>query len=119
MVPAPPLPPRAWLVVALLWVVGCLNYLDRVIITTMRGSVVEAIPMTDAQFGLLRFPAGLSALSSAAGVAAGVGIAATGLGEAMGAMGAASTGERMVSGDIEIATGGGDGRAERGGGTAK
>ena len=53
MVPAPPLPPRAWLVVALLWVVGCLNYLDRVIITTMRGSVVEAIPMTDAQFGLL------------------------------------------------------------------
>ena len=75
--------------------------------------------LSDAQFGLLRFPAGLSALSSAAGVAAGVGIAATGLGEAMGAMGAASTGERMVSGDIEIATGGGDGRAERGGGTAK
>ena len=53
MVSAPPLPPRAWLVVALLWVVGWLNYLDRVIITTMRGSVVEAIPMTDAQFGLL------------------------------------------------------------------
>lgn len=44
---------RAWLTVALLWVVGALNYLDRVMITTMRGSVVEAIPMTDAQFGLL------------------------------------------------------------------
>jgi MFS family permease len=47
------LPPRAWLVVALLWVVGCLNYLDRVMITTMRLSVKEAIPMTEAQFGLL------------------------------------------------------------------
>lgn len=47
------LPPRAWLIVALLWVVGCLNYLDRVILTTMRGSIVEAVPMTDAQFGLL------------------------------------------------------------------
>lgn len=39
--------------VGLLWVVGLLNYLDRVMITTMRGSVTEAIPMTDAQFGLL------------------------------------------------------------------
>lgn len=48
-----PLPPRAWLIVGLLWVVGCFNYLDRVMITTMRGSLVEAIPMTDAQFGLL------------------------------------------------------------------
>lgn len=48
-----PSPARAWLVVALLWVVGALNYLDRVMITTMRGSVLEAIPMTDAQFGLL------------------------------------------------------------------
>lgn len=47
------LPPRAWLIVGLLWVVGCFNYLDRVMITTMRGSIVEAIPMTDAQFGLL------------------------------------------------------------------
>jgi MFS family permease len=43
----------AWLVVALLWTVGCLNYLDRVMLTTMRGSVKEAIPMSDAQFGLL------------------------------------------------------------------
>lgn len=47
------LPRHAWLVVGLLWLVGCLNYLDRVIVTTMRGSLVEAIPMTDAQFGLL------------------------------------------------------------------
>lgn len=44
---------RAWLVVALLCVVGCLNYLDRIMITTMRMSIREAIPMTDAQFGLL------------------------------------------------------------------
>ena len=44
---------RAWLVVALLFVVGMLNYLDRVMITTMRGSIVDAIPMTDTQFGLL------------------------------------------------------------------
>ena len=47
------LPPRAWLIVGLLWAVGCFNYLDRVMITTMRGSLVEAIPMSDAQFGLL------------------------------------------------------------------
>lgn len=46
-------PGYAWLVVALLCVVGALNYLDRVMITTMRGSIVEAIPMTDTQFGLL------------------------------------------------------------------
>ena len=48
----PPLP-RGWLIVALLFVVGGLNYLDRIMITTMRSSIVEAIPMTDAQFGLL------------------------------------------------------------------
>src|SRR5882757_70851 len=47
------LPSRAWLIVGLLWMVGCLNYLDRVLVTTMRGSLVEAIPMTNAQFGLL------------------------------------------------------------------
>ncbi|MDR0902885.1 MAG: MFS transporter [Opitutaceae bacterium] len=44
---------RAWLVVGLLWVVGCLNYLDRIMLTTMRESIVGAIPMSDAQFGLL------------------------------------------------------------------
>ncbi|MDB6128759.1 MAG: transporter [Verrucomicrobia bacterium] len=49
----PALPARAWLTVALLWVVGSLNYLDRVMISTMRGSLKEAIPMTEAQFGLL------------------------------------------------------------------
>lgn len=49
----PRLPSRAWLIVGLLCVVACLNYLDRVILTTMRESVVSAIPMTDAQFGLL------------------------------------------------------------------
>ena len=47
------LPARAWLIVALLWVVACLNYVDRVMITTMRSSIKDAIPMTDAQFGLL------------------------------------------------------------------
>jgi MFS family permease len=47
------LPARAWLVVGLLWFVGLLNYLDRVMITTMRGSIMEEIPMTEAQFGLL------------------------------------------------------------------
>ncbi|GAA4464537.1 MFS transporter [Nibrella saemangeumensis] len=46
-------PARAWLVVALLCVVGCLNYLDRMMITTMRTSIMEAMPMTNAQFGLL------------------------------------------------------------------
>ena len=47
------LPPHAWRVVALLWLVGFFNYLDRVTVTTMRGSLMDAIPMTDAQFGLL------------------------------------------------------------------
>jgi MFS family permease len=44
---------QAWLCVALLWFVACLNYFDRIMLTTMRDSVVEAIPMTDKQFGLL------------------------------------------------------------------
>lgn len=47
------LPKGAWLVVALLCVVGCLNYLDRMMITTMRVSIRDSIPMTDGQFGLL------------------------------------------------------------------
>lgn len=47
------LPPRAWLLVGLLCLVGCLNYLDRIMLTTMRDSVKAAIPMTDSQFGLL------------------------------------------------------------------
>mgnify|MGYP000900624308 CR=1 FL=1 len=48
-----PLLLRAWLTVALLWLVGLLNYLDRMMITTMRQSLVDAIPMNDRQFGLL------------------------------------------------------------------
>lgn len=47
------LPFTAWLVVGLLCVVGSLNYLDRIVITTMRDSITGSIPMTDAQFGLL------------------------------------------------------------------
>jgi MFS family permease len=39
--------------VALLWVSAALNYVDRLILTTLRSSLKEAIPMTDAQFGLL------------------------------------------------------------------
>ncbi|MBD1432910.1 MFS transporter [Sphingobacterium sp. DN00404] len=42
-----------WLLVGLLCVIGCLNYLDRMMIVTMRSSIIEEIPMTDAQFGLL------------------------------------------------------------------
>lgn len=44
---------QAWLCVALLWFVACLNYFDRLMLTTMRDSVTSAVPMTDAQFGLL------------------------------------------------------------------
>lgn len=44
---------RAWLIVGLLAFVGTLNYLDRVMITTMRSSIIEAIPMSDTKFGLL------------------------------------------------------------------
>lgn len=43
----------AWTVVGLLWVVACLNYLDRLMLTSMRDSVKADIAMTDAQFGLL------------------------------------------------------------------
>jgi predicted MFS family arabinose efflux permease len=44
---------RAWLVIGLLWVAAFLNYLDRNMILTMRLSVKEAIPMSEAQFGML------------------------------------------------------------------
>ncbi|SDS49371.1 Sugar phosphate permease [Opitutus sp. GAS368] len=43
----------AWATVALLWLAGGSNYLTRTMLTTMRGSVIEEIPMTEAQFGLL------------------------------------------------------------------
>ena len=45
--------PKAWLIVGLLWGVGCLNYLDRNMLSTMRDSVKAAIPMGDDQFGAL------------------------------------------------------------------
>ncbi|SDF88314.1 Sugar phosphate permease [Dyadobacter soli] len=51
--PKPQLSAYAWLVVAMLCIVGGLNYLDRMMITTMRSSIIAAIPMTEAQFGLL------------------------------------------------------------------
>lgn len=43
----------AWAIVAMLWVVACLNYLDRLMIASMRESVKADIMMTEAQFGLL------------------------------------------------------------------
>jgi MFS family permease len=43
----------AWAVVGLLWVVACLNYLDRLMVASMRESVKADIAMTEAQFGLL------------------------------------------------------------------
>lgn len=46
-------PVRAWLTVALLWFVAFFNYLARVMITTMHGSITTEIPMTEMQFGLL------------------------------------------------------------------
>jgi len=43
----------AWTVVGILWVVSLLNYLDRLLIASMREPIKESIPMSDAQFGLL------------------------------------------------------------------
>ena len=48
-----PLLSRPWLTVGLLWVVALLNYLDRLMITTMRDPLKSEITMSDAQFGLL------------------------------------------------------------------
>src|SRR5690554_3808628 len=47
------LPRGAWLVVMFLFIVGALNYIDRNMLTTMRFSIMDSIPMSDAQFGLL------------------------------------------------------------------
>ncbi len=44
---------RVWLPVGLLWVIALLNYLDRLMITTVREPLLAEIPMSDAQFGLL------------------------------------------------------------------
>jgi hypothetical protein len=48
-----PSPLRAWLIVAPLWSVACFNYAARIMLTTMHGSVVAAIPVTETQFGSL------------------------------------------------------------------
>ncbi len=37
----------------MLWLVALLNYMDRLLITTMRDPIMHSIPMSDAQFGLL------------------------------------------------------------------
>lgn len=42
-----------WLLVGVLWIVAFLNYLDRILITTMRDPIVGEFSLTDAQFGLL------------------------------------------------------------------
>jgi len=43
----------AWVAVAVLWLAAGSNYLTRTMLTTMRGSILQSIPMSDAQFGLL------------------------------------------------------------------
>ncbi len=43
----------AWVVVGILWFVSMLNYLDRLLIASMRTPIKADIPMTDAEFGLL------------------------------------------------------------------
>ena len=48
-----PLSAAAWIAVAMLWLAGGSNYLTRTMLTTMRSSILEEIPMSDAQFGLL------------------------------------------------------------------
>jgi MFS family permease len=45
--------PGAWRTIALLWFVACFNFMARTMIATMHGPLVTAIPMTEAQFGLL------------------------------------------------------------------
>jgi MFS transporter, Spinster family, sphingosine-1-phosphate transporter len=43
----------SWVLVAVLWIVAFLNYLDRILITSMRDPIVADFSLTDAQFGLL------------------------------------------------------------------
>lgn len=47
------LAPPAWRLTALLALAGFLNYVDRVLLITMRSALKADIPMSDAQFGLL------------------------------------------------------------------
>jgi len=42
-----------WIIVGVLWVVAFLNYLDRILITSMRDPIVLDFSLTDAQLGLL------------------------------------------------------------------
>ncbi|TZF81880.1 MFS transporter [Pedobacter sp. BS3] len=42
-----------WVIVGALWVIAFLNYLDRILITSMRDPIVADFSLTDAQFGLL------------------------------------------------------------------
>jgi Arabinose efflux permease len=42
-----------WVLVGVLWIVAFLNYLDRILLTTMRDPIVGEFSLTDAQFGLL------------------------------------------------------------------
>lgn len=42
-----------WILVGALWVVAFLNYLDRILIASMRDPIVKEFTLTDAQFGLL------------------------------------------------------------------
>jgi len=51
--PKPFFPNRAWFIVGLLFVAAALNYLDRIMIVTMRESILADIPMSEAQFALL------------------------------------------------------------------
>ena len=44
---------KSWLIVGLLFIIAMLNYIDRTMITTMRLSITDSIPMSDAEFGLL------------------------------------------------------------------
>ena len=44
---------KEWLIVYFLCLVGLLNYLDRTMMSTMRSSIIEKIPMSNAQFGML------------------------------------------------------------------
>lgn len=48
--PGNSLPRGAWLVVMFLFFVGALNYIDRNMLTTMRFSIIDSIPMSDAHW---------------------------------------------------------------------
>ena len=44
---------RAWLTVGLLWAAAPIWYADRILFTTIHGSLLHAIPMSEKQYGLL------------------------------------------------------------------